>query len=128
MNAPTTTITLGALGLDRGGHVLIKHALLSATPGTVVEVVGDDKHLAAHLGAWCREQGHAFSSQAGHLFVTRGERAHGRWRGAERSGHHDPAKEDAIVEHPPPQWGLAARGSAVEIGSPKFDFDIDYRF
>jgi hypothetical protein len=124
VTATTRRIELGELGLDRGAHVLVKHALVPVEPGSVFEVVGTDPHLAVHLGAWCREQGHSFEPEDGRLLVRRGERAHGRWRGAEVTGRSDPAAEGAVLEAPPSRWGLAARGASVEIGTPEFDFDI----
>lgn len=117
-------VDLGDLGLDRGAHVLVKHSLISAPQGASVEIVGTAPELAVHLGAWCRQQGHELRREGHRLFVTRGRWAHGRWRGAERSGHADPSADDGVVDRPPARWGLAARGAAIEIGSPEFEFDI----
>jgi hypothetical protein len=32
--------------------------------------------------------------------------------------------EDSVAEHPPRSWGLAARGSIIEAGTPEFDFAL----
>ena len=34
------------------------------------------------------------------------------------------ADEDAVAEHPPRSWGLAARGATIEAGTPEFDFQL----
>ena len=108
----TVDVDLGELGFDRGGHLLVKRALHGVPVGRRVVVRGDDPHLPIHLRAWCRAQGHRF-----HLgpppTVERGDAHEGRWRGAERAGHVDPARPDAVAEHPPARWGLAARGASI---------------
>jgi hypothetical protein len=55
LNEPA--IHLGSLGLDRGGHLLLKHALRGLQPGARLEVWGSDPPLPVHLRAWCRTQG-----------------------------------------------------------------------
>jgi hypothetical protein len=116
--AGTTTVDLDDLGLDEGGHLLIKRAL-AKDPGIVVR--GTSPALATDLPAWCRFQGHACemlveaSADAGAVFaITRAP--HARWGGAERAG--GPVD---IVENPPARWGLAARGALVEAGAPVLD-------
>src|ERR1700734_3169030 len=47
--APEPTLDLGALGFDRGAHLLVERAMATAPPGTAVTVVGDDPHLDLHL-------------------------------------------------------------------------------
>ena len=49
-------VDLGDLGLDEGGHLLIKHALAGAAE---VRVRGTSITLAVDLPAWCRANGHA---------------------------------------------------------------------
>ncbi|MCW8140941.1 MAG: sulfurtransferase TusA family protein, partial [Planctomycetota bacterium] len=51
-------VDLGDLGLDRGGHLLIKQALSTVPVGGVVQVTGQHPELPVHLPAWCRAQGH----------------------------------------------------------------------
>jgi hypothetical protein len=103
-------VELGDLGLDEGGHLLIKRAL--ATSATV-RVVGSAATLAIDLPAWCRANGHALADHV----ITRGP--HDRWRGAERAG-----TVDVAVEHPPARWGLAARGALVEAGAPELELPL----
>jgi hypothetical protein len=43
------TVELGALGIDRGGHLLIARALQAMRLGETVEVRGRDRHLGVHL-------------------------------------------------------------------------------
>src|SRR5204863_6815876 len=73
-------------------------------------------------------EGHGFRSEdtlAGNCAViVRGPAAAQRWAGAERAGLADPLSPEAIVEHPPQRWGLAARGALVESGSPDFHFPL----
>jgi hypothetical protein len=47
-----------------------------------------------------------------------------RWSGAERAGSPDSAAPQAIADHAPQRWGLAARGALVESGSPDFAFPL----
>lgn len=112
-------LDLGALGLDRGGHLLVKRALRALPPGGTLRVRGDAPALAVHLRGWCRAQGHGFAEESGALTVTRGGAEDGRWRGAERAGG-----ERDVVEHPSPAWGLAARGARVEAGVAPFSFPL----
>ena len=48
------TVELGSLGMDRGAHLIIKHALQGLPCGTEIQVVGSCRNLGIHLGAWCR--------------------------------------------------------------------------
>lgn len=128
MGADGVRVELGGLGLDRGAHVLLKRALAGVAAGGRVEVSGDAPELAIHLAAWARAEGHGFeaSVESGVVGVlTRGAAQLARWRGAERAGASDPREPGAVVEHAPAHWGLAARGAAVERGSPGFDFELD---
>ena len=55
-------VDLGALGVDSGGHVLLKHALRKVNPGERLAVSGGDAGLITQLRAWCRAQGHTFEA------------------------------------------------------------------
>lgn len=103
-------VELGDLGLDEGGHLLVKRAL-AAHPQ--VRVHGTAPTLTVDLPAWCRAQGHAFANGV----IMRS--AHNRWRGAERAG-----SIAVAVAHPSPRWGLAARGALVEAGAPELDLTL----
>ncbi|MCB9744057.1 MAG: ferritin-like domain-containing protein [Alphaproteobacteria bacterium] len=108
-------LDLGGLGLDRGGHLLVKRALRALPVGASLEVTGTDPHLALHLRTWARAQGHEVAG----LTLTRGAAESGRWRGAERAGG-----LDQVEDKPDARWGLAARGARVEAGGPEFDFPL----
>ncbi len=108
------TVELGALGLDRGGHLLVKRALTRVEPGEAVRVVGSAPELAVHLRAWCRSRGHPFAAEDG-LIIRRGDVE--RYNGAESAG-----APNAVVDDAPATWGLAARGATIEAGAPAFDF------
>lgn len=144
MSDATPRVDLGDLGLERGGHLLLKRGLRAIPVGARLEVAGTSPGLAVHLRGWCRSQGHAIalgtagpdaSAGAGAgagadadgviAFITRGPAEAGRWAGAERAGAPDPAASKAVVDHPSSRWGLAARGARVEQGSPAFDFALD---
>jgi hypothetical protein len=114
-----TTVDLGDLGLDRGGHLLLKRALSRAPVGGSLVVHGRDPALAVHLRGWARAQGHDYDPATNTL--TRGGAQHGRWRGALRAGS---SGLDGVVEHPDARWGLAARGALVEDGGPQFKFSL----
>jgi hypothetical protein len=126
----TVTVDLGDLGLDHGGHLLIKRALRRVPVGGVLAVHGRHAELAVHLRGWCRSQGHAVellhaAEAAGPMArITRGSAETGRWRGAVTAGAPDASREGAVVARPSRSWGLAARGAKVEQGSPSFDFPI----
>ena len=109
-------VDLGELGLDRGGHLLVKRALRQLPVGGWLRVSGVDPHLSIHLAAWCRAQGHRFEDGE----ILRGGAEEGRWRGALETGPEVQASAD-------PRWGLAARGARVEAGGPSFDFPLRHR-
>lgn len=126
---PALIVDLAGLGLDRGGHLLIKRALAAVEAGRSVEVRGRDPHLAIHLPAWCRAHGHDHAPGPGGAvgLVRRRPGLGGRWSGADRAGRaRVPGSESGpgVVEAPPARWGLAARGSMVEAGGPDFDFPL----
>jgi hypothetical protein len=115
----STTLDLGGLGLDRGGHLLLKRAIGPRVPGEQIEVRGSAPGLAVHLRAWCRAEGHGFAEVDGRLTVVKGGADEDRWRGAERAG-----SAGAVVDRPPATWGLALRGARVEPGGPSFPFPL----
>ncbi len=121
MSAPASTVDLGALGLDRGGHLLIKRALGRCGAGDRLEVRGTAPELGTHLRAWCRAQGHGLE-EGDRLVVVRGDADRGRWLGAERAGG---LERGAVAEVASSSWGLAARGALVEAGGPEFGFRLD---
>lgn len=121
---PTAEVDLGTLGLDRGGHLLVKRALRTIAVGDTLRVTGSAPELAVHLRGWCRSQGHGLQlADDGSALVQRSAVEDGRWRGAERAGHAAP-EQQGVVEHPPATWGLAARGAKVEAGGPAFRFAL----
>ncbi len=118
-------IDLDQLGIDRGGHLLVAHAVRELTPGATLEVTGRDPLLALHLGTWCRAQGHGCTIGAdGTVLVTRGTADTARLRGASRAGD---ATSAHLEGHPPAEWGLAARGALVEAGGPAPHFALAER-
>jgi hypothetical protein len=127
------TVELGPLGLDGGGHVLVKLGLAELHAGDEVGVRGSHPDLSGHLATWCRQHGHQWrtadpaapSEIAG--IIRRGSASSARWVGAERAGQADPAQVGAIAGHPPAAWGLAARGAAIEPGGPEPQFRIHRR-
>jgi hypothetical protein len=127
----TPAVDLEGLGLDRGGHLLLKRALGRVAIGERVLVRGRDPHLGLHLPVWCRGQGHDFApgAEAGVGFIVKRTDLGGRWRGAERAGAARPGADGAspVVSRPSPRWGLAARGAMVEAGVPEFHFPLGDR-
>ncbi len=117
-------VSLASLGLDRGGHLLVKRALAVFEPGAVIEVDGDDPNLGAHLRAWCRAEGHGFAAYGSRIFTIT-KSLSSRWSGAERAGKASPSDRDAVLDRPPARWGLAARGALVELGAAPFRAAID---
>ncbi|HEY2596432.1 MAG TPA: ferritin-like domain-containing protein, partial [Chloroflexota bacterium] len=113
------TIDLEDLGLDRGGHLLVEHALREVPVGDELIVSGRDPALRVHLRAWAREQGHAFRDGS---VVVRGSAPSLRWADAERAGGAAPS---ATVDRPGATWGVAARGALIEAGGPIVRFDIE---
>jgi hypothetical protein len=114
--SPPTVIDLEQLGLDQGGHLLLKRALAGVAVGAAVEVRGSAPELAVHVRAWCRARGHGYDWP----YVVRGSADGARLAGAETAGG-----PGAVADHPPATWGLAARGAMVEAGGPAFPFALD---
>src|SRR5260370_6142204 len=102
------TIDLEDLGLDRGGHLLIAHALAALPIGSELSVSGRAPLLRVHARAWARSQGHAFAEDQDGLVVIKGAADEARRVGAERAGGHAPGE---VVHRPGPTWGAAARGA-----------------
>lgn len=114
--SPPTAIDLEGVGLDQGGHLLLKRALAGVAVGQAVEVRGRAPELAVHVRAWCRAQGHVYAWP----YVVRGTAAGTRRAGAEVAGG-----PGGVAERAPATWGLAARGALVEAGGPEFPFALD---
>jgi hypothetical protein len=112
-------VDLGELGFDEGGALLIKRALRLAGPHGRILVSGSAPDLALHLRSWCRSEGHELQWRDTDALITGASNAAARWSGAERSG-----APNAVAEHAPRRWGLAARGALVESGSPEFAFTL----
>jgi hypothetical protein len=121
-------LDLADLGLDHGGHILLKRALARLPVGGVVAVHGRAEGLDTQLRAFCRAAGHEIvwrTPETGDDLVAevvRGERD--RFHGAARAGAADAARAGAVADAPPATWGLAARGALVEAGVPAFDFGL----
>ena len=124
MSAPAApTLNLGELGLDQGGHLLVKRALGQVPVGASLIVRGSADALPVHLAAWCRAEGHRCEERAPHvLAVTKGGAQTARWSNAEQAG-----EPHAVLSRPSPRWGVAARGATVEAGAPEFDFKLGTR-
>ncbi|MEZ4290523.1 MAG: sulfurtransferase TusA family protein [Myxococcota bacterium] len=114
-------LELDEVGLDRGGHLLLKRALADLAPGVRLEVRGRAPALVTHLRTWCRQQGHRLE-EGECLVVVRGGADRDRWHGARRAGGAD---RQEVVESPAATWGLAARSALVESGGPRFHFPLD---
>jgi hypothetical protein len=118
-------VDLGGLGFDEGGHLLVKRALRTGAIGEEMIVKGSAPELESHLRAWCRSQGHSFRwlPDTGGMIVRGGAEA-ARWTGSETAGGPGTSYAEAVAEHAPRRWGLAARGARVEAGSPEFGFTL----
>jgi len=113
-----TDVDLADLGLDRGGHLLVKRALARA-PGDVVRVTGTSPNLESELRAYCRSQGLGFETTETSVHLVRPIVRSSRLHGAHRTS------PDEVADRPLLRWGLAARGATVEAGSPEFDFPLN---
>lgn len=119
-----TTVDLADLGLDEGGHLLIKRAL-ATTPSVTIR--GTAGSLAVDVAPWCRALGHRVERveqrddevDGAQVHVFRIDRGPDRWVGAERAG-----TVAEPVAHAPARWGLAARGALVEAGAPALDLPL----
>ena len=124
-------IDIEHLGLDAGAHLLVKHGLRGVPPGGALGVTGTRPGWDAQLSAWCRGQGHrcTLAEQDGRWVaqVIKGDAEAGRWRGAMKTGHADPALAGAVADQAQACWGLAARGATVEAGSPAMHFRLDQK-
>ena len=119
MTPSAPAVDLGDLGLDRGGHLLVRRALRRLGPGDRLVVRGRSPELGVHLRGWCRSEGHGFEPGDGAHSVIRGHAEEDRWRDAPPTG-----SPDRVVDRPPATWGLALRGARVEPGGPPFPFPL----
>ncbi|HEY3042396.1 MAG TPA: ferritin-like domain-containing protein [Vicinamibacterales bacterium] len=123
-------VDLGNLGLAEGGYLLLKRALRRAGAREEITVSGTVPGLDVDLRAWCRTEGHRFDwrpdsdGKQGHAVILSGEAETSRWADARRAGQPGADRPDAVADHPPRSWGLAARGAMVEAGTPAFDFHL----
>ncbi|NUP09637.1 MAG: ferritin-like domain-containing protein [Polyangiaceae bacterium] len=113
-------LDLEALGIDRGGDLLVRRALRGIAPGTDLRIAGSHPDLLIHLRVLCRAAGHEVRVKDDEIVVRRGTAVDAPRRGAVRAGKADPRSADAVVDAPSPRWGLAARGALVEAGAPAF--------
>src|SRR5688500_10070323 len=121
-------VDLGHLGLDEGAHIIVKHVVEQLAPGTGVDICGTHPELRVHLRAWCRSRGHRYEDRdvdGAIARVPRGAAAGAARRNSEPAGDASSAVRGAIVERPPAHWGLAPRGSYVELGGPDPFFALD---
>ena len=121
-NGHRSSVDLGDLGLDQGGHLLVKRALRPLAPGDRLVVRGTSPELLVHVRGWCRAEGHGFEEADGQPVVVKGTAEEARWLGAEQAG-----SPDQVVDRPPATWGLALRGARVEPGGPPFPFPLATR-
>lgn len=119
-------VDLGELRFDEGAHLLVKRAINRAEPGEDVLVRGHARDLELQLQVWARSAGHQTRRDGGSggLYLSRGSAHSARWQGAEQAGHPDSEVPGGVSERPPQRWGLAARGSTVEAGTPEFGFPL----
>jgi TusA-related sulfurtransferase len=122
-------LDLADLSFERGAHLLVQQAMKGVRPGEEFAVTGGDPALTVHLEAWCRQHGHrvrpALDTDFGvRAWVIRGRADLDRWADARRAGG---PGTDGIVDRPPSDWGLAARGALIETGGPQTPFDITHR-
>jgi hypothetical protein len=122
-------VDLGSLGFAEGGYLLVKRAARRAAAGEAIHVTGDADDLEVYLRAWCRAEGHRCdwqqsSGPRGQALIHAGVAETERWAGADRVSGGGDADPDSVAEHPPRSWGLAARGSTIEAGTPEFDFQL----
>lgn len=122
-------VDLGSLGFAEGGYLLVKRAARRVAPGELIRVTGDAEDLDIQLRAWCRTEGHRFdwqpsSETKGQALIHAGVAETERWAGAARVSGEGDENGDSVAEHPPRSWGLAARGSTIEAGTPEFDFQL----
>jgi hypothetical protein len=121
-------VDLGGLGFDAGAHVLVRQALAGLATGGRLLVTGTHAELGPDLAAWCRTVGHRVEpGPHGVPVVLRGSAPAARWHGAEVAGGADPAVPGALAAEAPAEWGLAARGSAIEPGGPSPSFALSRR-
>jgi hypothetical protein len=129
----TATVELGSLGLDGGADVLVKLALAELRTGDEIGARGTHPDLAGHLATWCRQHGQRWRATDPDIhggvvgIIERGSAVSTRWVGARRAGKADPSLADALIADPPADWGLAARGAAIEPGGPAPQFRVHLR-
>lgn len=127
-------IDAGDLALGGGLLALVRPALLLLEPGGVLAVISTASSVAHDLPSWCRVERHNYLGlvdgrhliERGRLGVPRGER---EWdqRLPRREGRVTAADVLRAVPMPDtavPDSGFAPRGARVELGSPRYPFDL----
>ncbi|HEY6403876.1 MAG TPA: sulfurtransferase TusA family protein [Blastocatellia bacterium] len=125
--SPSRTIDIETLSFTSGAHMLLKRALRDLPIGARLGVRASAPDFAVHLRAWCREQGHDFVEGDSQFvaWIVCGAAPHGRRQGAERAGESGVRENGATpVAAPPADWGVAARGAAIEAGGPAFHYPL----
>jgi hypothetical protein len=122
-------VDLGSLSFAEGGYLLVKRAARRAAPGESIRVTGDSDDLDVQLRAWCRAEGHRFDWQPspgtkGQALIHTGVAETERWAGADHVSGGGDGDDDTVAEYASPSWGLAARGSTIEAGTPEFDVQL----
>lgn len=116
-----TKISLDGLPFTEGGYIILERALRQVQPGSFVTVQSTENNFALHLGAWCRQKGCGFEVVGdGSVRVERPLHFAAGITGAERIG-----TADQPIAKAAQNWGLAARGAAVEQGIDGFHFPLN---
>jgi hypothetical protein len=123
-------LDLGDLPIHGGADVLLRMGLRDLPAGAALDLTGRSPDLLYEIPPFCRKEGHELDvldrgpDGVTRARVRRGTAAGARFAGAHRAGEADAGAPGAVVDAPPPEWGLAPRGAQVEPGGPSFHFPL----
>ncbi len=129
MTPSPPTLDLEDLELGGGGQVLLARALRRLARGERLSVTGRSPTLGIDVAAFARSSGDEIvaitgSPPAAVVEIARGAAGPAASRSAARAGATHASAADAVVDHPSPRWGLAARGALVDLATPEFSFPL----
>jgi hypothetical protein len=131
MTGTRRSVNVGELGFDGGAHILVNLAIHQCQRGQSIEVTGTHPDLLGGLATWCRQHGHRLrtatspGANEATVLVTRGT---GPMTSVADGNHAlEHRNDDVVADCAKPEWGLAARGAAVEAGGPTPRFRLDHR-
>lgn len=118
------SIIMGDIPLGKLFFMRLENALLLMERGDVIEILSDYGNLSAELGAWCKFKGEVFcESQSLSMGFAYYLKKCSNTSFCDFS-HKDCDKAYDLAPIAPSEFGLSARGSKPQVGSPNYYFSL----